>query len=98
MTQCQHITPYMAAKNLMKPKQCINTTVGLFCKDHAYCQELLDLARTLDYPQLPITASMYIMAGYGGWLAYVEHHPRARHEAIKAALAEMIGQRAEARL
>src|SRR5437879_6548844 len=77
--KCQYEVLY-ADKGHMKSKLCNKSCVTSFCAEHAYCQELLDAARALDYPDFTIAVCYTISSGRGAWEAYALRHPLRRHD------------------
>ncbi len=87
MKQCQHEEVYEDAHKHLKIKPCSNHPTGVWCKEHSYCAELLQVAEALDYPRYTIASldNKPIYTLYGGkdsWQGYARRHPARRHQEL----------------
>lgn len=101
MNQCPYETIYETATHRMKSKRCNKPTQGAWCKDHAYCAEVLQLASALDWPHYVIAyldGKPYytLYGGKGNWEAYAARHPKHRHGELCSRMRQKLSKRLEA--
>lgn len=102
MNQCQYLNLYETATHRMKSKPCNKpvTQAQAWCKEHAYCSELLQLAKALDYPPYVIAyidgKPVYTLYGTkGNWEAYAARHPKRRHDELTRRMKAELARRLE---
>jgi hypothetical protein len=101
MQGCQYEIVYAERDSRMKSRLCNHPIAsGIYCAMHCYVNEIMKLAKELDYPKFvavylrnrdgQLEAVLTIGSGYENWQAYADRHTLKHHDDLIRRLKDAI--------